>query len=199
MGNTKSYYFEGELLPGTTLEQFKKAVYDGFHSTYCVAEIVEAEGGYLGGRDGGPYLLAAIHTYSTIGDRGPEALMQIFKEFRMHRVDSDWADCWIAYYDSSQPETRRFRQWRAHDSDWSADRLHSDLFHGWDLAVKFLEDYKIELGNQASSVMQEALNNCRKSLAVSMAVARDSHLPYLARQYPRVETPVRHETNESPK
>lgn len=115
MGNDKSYYFEGELLPGVTVEDFKKAVYEAFHSTYCVAEIVEGKGGYLGigPPESGPYLLAAIHSSSQRGDSGPDALRTVFKEFSMHRVDSDWADCWIVRYHGGS-----LKEWRAHDSTW---------------------------------------------------------------------------------
>jgi hypothetical protein len=124
MGNTKTYYIEGELLPEITLESFKSAVYDGFHSTYCVAEIVEKEGGYLGTAGGeGPYLVAAIHSYSQVADSGPKSLFTVFKNFRMHRVDSDWADCWIAWYDLEPGEgKKRFQEWRAHDSKWIEEK-----------------------------------------------------------------------------
>ena len=116
MGNTKTYYIEGELAPGVTLEVVKKSIVDGFHSTYCVAEIVQEDGGYLGVKPGdGPYLLAAVHSYSLSGDHGPRELCQLFKEFRMHRVDSDWADCWIAWWADG-----KFEEWRAHSDDWQA-------------------------------------------------------------------------------
>ena len=92
MGNTKTYYAEGELLPGVTLDQFKEAVYDGFHSTYCVAEIVEQTGGYLGNGRGGPFLVAAIHSYSLIGDEGPGKIAKLFKYLTVHRLDRDWSD-----------------------------------------------------------------------------------------------------------
>ena len=119
MGNTKTYYIEGELLAGTSIEAFKEAARDGFHFTYCVAEIVEEKGGYLGtDGDGGPYVVAAIHSYSMVGDNGPQRLFPIFKYFRMHRVDIGWADCWIAFYDAGAKAEDRFRQWRAHSSTW---------------------------------------------------------------------------------
>lgn len=108
MGNTKTYYVEGELLRGVTIEQFKQAVYEGFHSTYCVAEIVETAGGYLGagcsdqGRtrdDEGPYLVAAIHSFSLRGDSGPQHIASLFDSFKMHRLDADWSDVKVLYYD----------------------------------------------------------------------------------------------------
>jgi len=104
MGNTKTYYIEGELKPGMTLQQFKEAVHDGFHSTYCVAEIVEQSGGYLGAgpSDEGPYVVAAIHSYSMRGDHGPAHIAPLFNSFRMHRLDSDWSDIWAIAGDKSQ-------------------------------------------------------------------------------------------------
>lgn len=102
MGNTKTYYLEGELLKGATLEQFKEAVYEGFHSTYCVAEIVETSGGYLGSGEGEPYLVAAIHSYSMRGDSGPGYVARLFKDLRMHRLDSDWSDVWACYWENGK-------------------------------------------------------------------------------------------------
>jgi hypothetical protein len=105
MGNTKTYYLEGELIAGTTLEQFRNAVYDGFHSTYCVADFVEEHGGYLGQTDkpdAGPYLVAAIHSYSMRGDYGPSEVAKLFKDLRMHRLDSDWSDVWVAYWENGE-------------------------------------------------------------------------------------------------
>ncbi len=108
MGNTKTYYIEGELLAGVTLERFKEAAYEGFHSTYCVAEIVEQTGGYLGtGADdrppkGGPYLVAAIHSYSMRGDSGPAHVARLFKDLRMHRLDSNWSDVWACYWENGK-------------------------------------------------------------------------------------------------
>ncbi len=108
VGNTKTYYLEGELLKGVTLQQFKEAVSNGFHSTYCVAEIVEEAGGYLGtGNDsrppkGGPYLIAAIHTYSMRGDSGPGEVAKLFKDLRMHRLDSDWSDLKAGYWENGR-------------------------------------------------------------------------------------------------
>jgi hypothetical protein len=94
VGNTKTYYIEGELLKGVTIEQFREKVYQGFHSTYCVAEIVEAKGGYLGqAEDDGPYVVAAIHSYSMVADFRP--LVPLFKAFTGHRVDWDWSDIWV--------------------------------------------------------------------------------------------------------
>ena len=99
MGNTKTYYVEGELLSGVTLQQFKEAVNEGFHSTYCVAEIVEEKGGYLGGQaNAGPFLVAAIHTYSMRGDSGPTKVARLFKDMTMHRLDADWSDLWAFYW-----------------------------------------------------------------------------------------------------
>jgi hypothetical protein len=128
MGNTKTYYIEGELLPGTTIEQFKEAVYEAFHSTYCVAELVEPSGGYLGtAKDGGPYVVAAIHSYSMRGDSGPaEIANKLFIDLRMHRVDSDWADVWVTFWHRKEGPYHKAGEWRAHDSSWKQDPINLD-------------------------------------------------------------------------
>lgn len=108
MGNTKTYYIEGELRSGITLEQFKANAAQGFNYTYCVAEIVEPGGGYLGTDDGGPYLVAAIHSYSMRGDSGLKMIAPLFECFHMHRLDADWSDVWIVFYEDGQ-----FQEWRS--------------------------------------------------------------------------------------
>jgi len=115
MGNTKTYYIEGELVHGVTMDQFYQAIYEFFHSTYAVAQIVEPRGGYLGTNkeDGGPFVLAAIHSFSLSGDSGPEQIARkMFKEMRMHRVDSDWADMWVGWWDSGAGG--QWQQWHGH-------------------------------------------------------------------------------------
>jgi hypothetical protein len=134
MGNTKTYYIEGELRLSWAqspvldlLECLEDALINAFHATYCVAKITENKGGYLGGTDGaGPYAICAIHSYSLVGDGGPELLFQIFKNFKMHRVDEDWADCWIAWYDSEAKPGEQFEQWRAHSSTWKESPPKAD-------------------------------------------------------------------------
>lgn len=111
MGNTKTYYIEGELRQGVTLEEFKKVCANAMHYTYCVAEIVEKEGGYLGcsgnksgtSEDRGSYLVAAIHSYSMRADMGAMDLVELFIKgwFRMHRLDSDWSDVWCVAYNEA--------------------------------------------------------------------------------------------------
>lgn len=122
MGNTKSFYVEGELLKGITIEKFKEIVHEGFHDTYCVAEIVEKEGGYLGESKerGGAYVVAAIHSYSTAS--GVYGLFKLFRYFNMHRVDWDWSDCWIILYNSEAEDGNRVREWRAHADTWKEEK-----------------------------------------------------------------------------
>ena len=101
MGNTKTYYIEGELLPGVTLEEWKDAASNAFHFTYCAAEIVEITNGYLGVTPGeGPFLIAAIHSYSLAGDQGPALIAKLFKNCKMHRLDADWSDWWYVEYEN---------------------------------------------------------------------------------------------------
>ena len=109
MGNTKTYYIEGELLSGVTIEEFKKAIYDSFHATYVVAEIVEEKGGYLGDEAGaGPFLVAAIHSYSMCGDYGPKGVSKLFKNFITHRLDRDSGEMWLLMYGPDG-----FKEWKS--------------------------------------------------------------------------------------
>lgn len=109
MGNTKTYYIEGELRSDITLEEFKTKAAESFRFTYCVAQIVEATGGYLGtGEAEGPFLVAAIHSSSMGGDYGPKMIAPLFKNFRMHRLDSDWSDVWLVFFEDGE-----FEEWRS--------------------------------------------------------------------------------------
>lgn len=124
MGNTKSYYIEGELWDSSLVEEIKGRLRSLFSSTYCIVEVVEPTGGYLGVSNecSGPYVVAAIHSFSTGGDRGPADCIPLFRSFRMHRVDSDWSDCWIAYYDQEEG----LREWRAHCNKWTEVKSNHD-------------------------------------------------------------------------
>ena len=147
MGNTKTYYIEGELLPNTTIEKFREVVYDSFHSTYCAAEIVD-ESGYLNAGVGGegPYVVAAIHSYSTVGDQGPEKLAETcFQNLIMHRLDSDWADVWVAYWERKNgPYKSTVLQWRTHSDKW--EELNPEKARLIKAAPKLLAVCKLALG-----------------------------------------------------
>ena len=94
MGNTKTYYLEGELNPGVGLADFKSSVKQYFHASYCVAEIVEQSGGYLGVEEGaGRYLVSAIHTSSLLD--GIEEIKKLFCYFFVQRYDHDNMDVYV--------------------------------------------------------------------------------------------------------
>jgi hypothetical protein len=106
MGNTKRYYVEGELMPGVTLEKLKEEARLWFHSTYCVAEIVEKSGGYLGVEsECGPFVVAAIHSFSLSGDEGPEGIAPLIKDGLCNRIDTDWGDEWYVGYSDGKVDS----------------------------------------------------------------------------------------------
>lgn len=99
MGNTKSYYIEGTVKPGLSVELVKGSLRQCFRATYCVVEFVEPEGGYLGQGTEGPYALAALHSSSLSADGGVRFLSELFSEFTLHRFDEDLEDVWIVVFD----------------------------------------------------------------------------------------------------
>ena len=93
MGNTKSYYIEGQLLRGVTLERFREVAADRFHYTYCVAQIVDEPVGYL---------VAAIHTVSLIGDSGPKAISNLFASMKVFRYSAETGDFRLWHWFNNQ-------------------------------------------------------------------------------------------------
>jgi hypothetical protein len=92
MGNTKTYYVEGELKHGKDVFDFRRLAADLLHCTYVAADVVEERGGYLGDPGNpastrGPYLVGAIHTYSTLSD--PTGFSRLFVNAKIIAFDWD--------------------------------------------------------------------------------------------------------------
>lgn len=115
MGNTKTLYIEGTLLPNVSRADFEERASNAFHFTYIATYVSPEPGGYLNvdKDEPGHFLVAAIHTYSTRFFL--EEVSPLFQSFWAHWVDRDWATVQVARFDNKDG----WNHWKADDDTWT--------------------------------------------------------------------------------